>query len=78
MEDLLNLLKFSTLEILKQSKHLRQSPPVYNANPRTFDVRGDEAEDVVVAHEDGLVDLGLPEPRRLVHRVEHLDGDAVP
>jgi len=46
----------------------------------TFVVRGDVAEDVVVTQHDGLVDLGLSEPRPFLARVKYLDGDrlAVP
>ena len=43
--------------------------------PRALDVSRDEAEDVVMPHEHGLVDLCLSEPAGLLCGEEHLDSD---
>ena len=45
---------------------------------RALDVGRDEAEDVLVAHEDGLVDLGLAEPGGLLGGEEDLDSHPLP
>ena len=42
--------------------------------PPTFVVCGDKAEYVLVSQHDGLVDLGLPEPRALLPGREDLHG----
>ena len=52
------------LMIVSDEEHL--SPP---AGP--FDVCSNEAKDVVMPHEDSLVDLCLPEPARLLGSEEH-------
>ena len=46
--------------------------------PGALDVSCDEAEDVVMPHEHGLVDLRLSEPAGLLCCEEHLDSDPLP
>ena len=62
-------MKTAQVMVVSDEEHL--SPPSCS-----LDVRGDEPEDVVVPHQDCLVDLCLPEPARLLCGEEHLDRDS--
>lgn len=56
--------------VLSDEKKLREGA-------RAFDVRRDEAEDIVMAEGDGLVELRLSIPTRFLRRVEDLNSEII-